>query len=247
MSVKDYTILVTGAARGIGQSIAVHFAKAGADIAICDLKAEWCEETIGMIRDLGRRAEVYECDVSNSEQVDAAVKQIHSDFGKIDSLVNNAGITRDGLLIRMSDEDWNAVLDINLKGTFFFTRAVGKIMMKQRSGTMVNIASVIGLMGNAGQINYAASKAGVIALTKSTAKELASRGVRANAVAPGFIQTAMTEKLTEATQQAMRDVIPMKEFGLPEDVADVVLFLAGSNSRYVTGQVLSICGGMVMA
>ena len=247
MSFNDKTVLITGAARGIGQAIAKRFAEDGANVAVCDLKTDWCAETLEIVRGLGGRAEAYEVDVSQSEQVDAAVKRIHTDFGSIDSLVNNAGITRDGLLMRMSDEDWDMVLDINLKGTFLFTRAVSKIMMRQRSGTMVNIASVIGLMGNAGQANYGASKAGVVALTKSVAKELASRGVRANAVAPGFIRTAMTDNLSDEVQQAMRDAIPLNDFGTPEDVANVVHFLAGDQSRYVTGQVLSICGGMVMS
>lgn len=245
MEFKDKTVLVTGAARGIGQSIALRFASAGANLALCDLKAEWCEETAAAATEKGVRVESYSVDVSNGEQVTDAVKKIKEDFGTIDSLVNNAGITKDGLLIRMSDADWQAVIDVNLTGAFLFTREVGKIMMKQRSGTMVNIASVIGLMGNPGQINYAASKAGVIALTKTTAKELASRGVRANAVAPGFIATAMTEKLSDKVQQAMLDVIPLKEFGQPDDVSNVVFFLASEQSRYVTGQTISICGGMV--
>ena len=245
MSFTDKTILVTGAARGIGQSIARRFAEQGANLALVDLQAEWLEETRAIVTDLGRRAEGYAADVSNSEDVARVVERAVSDFGVIDSLINNAGITRDGLMVRMSDEDWDAVLNVNLRGVFLFSREVGKVMMKQKHGTMVNIASVIGLMGNPGQINYGASKGGVIALTKTVAKELASRGVRANAVAPGFIQTAMTDKLSEKVQQAMLDVIPLKKFGQPEDVADVVCFLAGDQSKFVTGQVISVCGGMV--
>jgi len=245
MSFEGKTVIVTGAARGIGQAIAKKFAEEGADLALVDLNTDWLEETVGIVKGLGRRAEVYAADVSKSEDVTAAVTKINEDFGQIDSLINNAGITRDGLMVRMSDEDWDAVININLRGVFLFSREVAKIMMKQRHGTMVNIASVIGLMGNAGQINYGASKGGVINITKTVAKELASRNIRANAVAPGFIQTAMTEKLSEKVTEAMLNVIPLKKFGQPEDVADVVCFLAGDASRYVSGQVISVCGGMV--
>jgi 3-oxoacyl-[acyl-carrier protein] reductase len=246
-SLEGKTALVTGAARGIGQCIALKLAKAGADIAVTDVQAEWLEETLGLVRALGRTARGYACDVAKADQIQTAIDQIAADFGRLDIVVNNAGITRDGLIIRMSEEDWDAVLDINLKGTFLTTKAAAKIMMKQRSGVFVNIASVIGLMGNAGQANYGASKAGVIALTKSVAKELAGRNIRANAVAPGFIQTKMTDKLTEDQKQRMLDLIPLSKFGQPDDVADVVLFLASDQSQFVTGQVLSICGGMVMS
>jgi len=239
------TALVTGAARGIGQATALRLAEAGADVALCDLKAEWLAETAAGVRAAGRRAESYAVDVSDAAGVKSAVEAVAADFGRIDILVNNAGITRDGLLLRMSEEDWNAVLDVNLKGTYLFTRAVARLMVKQRGGAIVNIASIIGLIGNAGQCNYAASKAGVIALTKSVAKELAGRGVRANAVAPGFIRTSMTDKLSEETQQRMLEAIPLKRFGSPEDVADVVVFLAGDAAAYVTGQVVNVCGGMV--
>jgi 3-oxoacyl-[acyl-carrier protein] reductase len=242
---EEKTALITGAARGIGQAIAVRLAEAGADVAGCDLQVDWLEETRAKVEALGRRFEGYAMDVSNAEQVGAAVDQVHTDFGQIDVLVNNAGITKDGLLARMSEADWDAVLDINLKGTFLCTKAVGRHMMKQRGGTIVNIASVIGLIGNAGQANYGASKAGVIAFTKSVAKELAGRNVRANAVAPGFIETAMTDALKEEVRQAMLNLIPLKTFGQPRDVADVVLFLASDLSGYVTGQVISVCGGMV--
>jgi 3-oxoacyl-[acyl-carrier protein] reductase len=185
--------------------------------------------------------------VSKGDQVNAGIEAIVKDFGKIDIVVNNAGITRDGLLLRMSEEDWDLVMDINLKGTFLMTKAASKVMIKQRSGVFVNIASVIGLIGNPGQANYGASKAAVSNLTKTVAKELAGRGIRANAVAPGFIKTKMTDALTEEVRKKMLEVIPMKQFGLPEDVANVVVFLASDMSRYVTGQTLSICGGMVTA
>jgi 3-oxoacyl-[acyl-carrier protein] reductase len=243
---NDKTAMVTGAARGLGQSIAVKLAEAGADIALCDLNAEWLEETAAKVKALGRRAECYGVNVADSGSVTEGVKAIEKDFGKIDILVNNAGITKDGLLMRMSEEDWDAVLNVNLKGVFLCTKAAMRGMMKQRSGTIVNIASIIGLMGNAGQANYAASKGGVISFSKTVAKELASRNVRCNAVAPGFIRTAMTDALDEEVQNKMKELIPLDRFGEPEDVANVVLFLASDASAYVTGQVLSTCGGMVM-
>lgn len=243
---NDKVALVTGSARGLGQAIALKLAEAGADIALCDLNAEWLEETAGKVKAIGRRAECYGVNVAEGESVAAGIKAIQNDFGKIDILVNNAGITKDGLIMRMSEDDWDAVLDVNLKGTFLCTKAVMRGMMKQRSGTIVNIASVIGLMGNAGQANYAASKGGVISFSKTVAKELASRNVRCNAVAPGFIRTAMTDALEEDVQNKMKELIPLSRFGEPEDVANVVLFLAGDASAYVTGQVVSTCGGMVM-
>ncbi len=238
--------VVTGAARGLGQAIAVKLAAAGADVALCDLQAAWLEDSAAQVRALGRRAEVYGVNVADGESVAAGVKAIESDFGAIDVLVNNAGITKDGLLMRMSEADWDAVLDVNLKGTFLCTKAVMRGMMKQRAGSIVNIASVIGLMGNAGQANYAASKGGVISFSKSVAKEVASRNVRCNAVAPGFIRTAMTDALEEDVQAKMKELIPLARFGEPADVANVVLFLASDASAYVTGQALSTCGGMVM-
>jgi len=239
--------IVTGAARGIGQAIAVKLAAEGADVAICDLDKEWLSETAGKITALGRRVECLAVDVSKADEVQGVIDQVEKAFGRIDILVNNAGITKDGFLARMTEADWDAVLDVNLKGTFLFTKAVSRPMMKQRSGVIVNVASIIGLIGNAGQCNYAASKAGVIALTKSVAKELASRNIRANAVAPGFIQTKMTEKLPEDIKKKMLEAIPLGRFGLPEDVANVVLFLASDAASYVTGQVLTVCGGMVTA
>ena len=243
---NDKVALVTGAARGLGQAIALKLAEAGADLALCDLNAEWVEETAEKVKALGRRAECYGINVAEGESVAAGIKAIEKDFGKIDVLVNNAGITKDGLMMRMSEDDWDAVLNVNLKGTFLCTKAAMRGMMKQRSGTIVNIASVIGLMGNAGQANYAASKGGVIAFSKTVAKELSSRNVRCNAVAPGFIRTAMTDALDEEVQNKMKELIPLSRFGEPEDVANVVLFLASDASAYVTGQVISTCGGMVM-
>jgi 3-oxoacyl-[acyl-carrier protein] reductase len=243
---NEKVAMVTGAARGLGQAIAVKLAGAGADIALCDLKAEWLEETASKVKALGRKVECYGVNVADGESVNEGVKAITKDFGKIDVLVNNAGITKDGLIMRMSEDDWDAVLNVNLKGVFLCTKAAMRGMMKQRSGTIVNIASVIGLMGNAGQANYAASKGGVISFSKTVAKELASRNVRCNAVAPGFIRTAMTDALDEEVQNKMKELIPLGRFGEPEDVANVVLFLASDASAYVTGQVLSTCGGMVM-
>jgi 3-oxoacyl-[acyl-carrier protein] reductase len=238
--------LVTGAARGIGQAIALQLASDGADLALCDVKVEWLAETAAKVQALGRRAQTYAMDVANGAAVGEAVTKVAADFGRIDVLVNNAGITRDTLLMRMTEEDWDAVLDINLKGAFLVTKAVVKYMMKQRSGAIVNIASVVGIMGNAGQANYTASKAGLIALTKTTAKELGSRNVRVNAVAPGFIRTAMTEKLSEQAKDAMLRLVPLGRPGEPEDVAKAVAFLASDNAAYVNGQTLTVCGGMVM-
>ena len=237
--------LVTGAARGIGQAIALQLASDGADLALCDVKVEWLADTVAKVKALGRRAEAYAMDVANGTAVGEAVTRIAADFGRIDVLVNNAGITRDTLLIRMSEEDWDAVLDINLKGAFLVTKAVVKYMMKQRAGAIVNIASVVGIMGNAGQANYTASKAGLIALTKTTAKELGSRNVRVNAVAPGFIRTAMTDKLSEPIKDAMLKMVPLGRLGEPEDVAKAVAFLASDAAAYVNGQTLAVCGGMV--
>jgi 3-oxoacyl-[acyl-carrier protein] reductase len=246
-SLNGKIALVTGAARGIGQAIALKLASEGADVAVCDLQKEWLDDTLAKVRALGRRAEGFAVNVAEAADVQKAVDAVVESMGRIDVLVNNAGITKDTFLARMSEADWNAVLSVNLTGTFLMTKAVSRPMMKQRSGTIVNVASIIGLIGNAGQCNYAASKAGVIALTKSVAKELASRNIRANAVAPGFIKTKMTEALPEEIRKKMLEAIPLARFGEPEDVADVVLFLASDASSYVTGQVISICGGMVTA
>ncbi|MDA0576506.1 MAG: 3-oxoacyl-[acyl-carrier-protein] reductase [Verrucomicrobia bacterium] len=245
-AVEGKIALVTGAARGIGRAIAEELAAEGADLVLCDLKAEWLSETAAAIQAKGRKAVCLPADVGNGESVDAAVAEAVKQCGRIDILVNNAGITKDTFLARMSEQDWDAVINVNLKGTFLFTKAVGKVMMKQRGGAIVNIASIIGLIGNAGQCNYAASKAGVIALTKSVAKELASRNVRANAVAPGFIDTKMTEVLADDIKKQMLALIPLGRFGQPRDVARVVVFLAGEQSAYLTGQVLTVAGGMAM-
>ena len=238
--------VVTGAARGIGRAIAERLASEGADVVVCDLQAEWLADTVAAVQGLGRKALPLAVDVGNGEAVNACMTEVVKVFGKVDIMVNNAGITKDTLLVRMSDDDWDAVLRVNLKGTFLFSRAVAKYMMKQRSGAIVNIASVIGLIGNAGQCNYAASKAGVIALTKSTAKELASRGVRVNAIAPGFISSKMTDALSQEVRDQMMANIPLARFGEPSDIAKAVVFLASDEASYVTGQTLSVNGGMVM-
>ncbi len=238
--------VVTGAARGIGQAIAYNLAARGADIVLGDIKAEWLSESAEGVKKLGRKAWCFELDVTNATAVQNVFNDIAAETGRIDILVNNAGITKDGLLMRMSEEDWDAVLTVNLKGTFACTKAVSRIMMKQRSGSIINIASVVGLMGNAGQANYAASKGGVIAFTKSVAKELASRNIRANAVAPGFISSKMTDALSDEVRQKMLEAIPLSSFGTPDDVANAVAFLASDQSSYITGQVISVNGGMVM-
>jgi len=238
--------VVTGAGRGIGQAIALKLAAAGADIACVDLKVEFCEETVQKAQALGRKAWSFGANVSDAASVDAAAKEILAATGKVDILVNNAGITKDGLLMRMSEADWDAVLDINLKGTFLFSKAFARSFLKQQSGRIVNIASVIGLIGNAGQCNYGASKAGVIGFTKSVARELASRSITVNAVAPGFIETAMTAKLGVEVREALLKQIPLASLGQPDDVASAVLFLASPAARYITGQVLAVDGGMAM-
>ncbi|MDD2708287.1 MAG: 3-oxoacyl-[acyl-carrier-protein] reductase [Verrucomicrobiae bacterium] len=238
--------LVTGAGRGIGQAIALAFARAGSDVACVELNESFCEETVKKITELGRKALPYAANVGKSEEVNKAVDKALAEFGRIDNLVNNAGITRDGLLMRMSDEDWNAVLDTNLSGTFYFIRALSRSMAKQRSGCIVNIASIIGRIGNAGQANYSASKAGVIALTKTVAKEFASRNITCNAIAPGFIKTKMTDALKEDVRAKMLEHVPLSRLGTAEDVANAALFLSSPAASYITGQVLTVDGGMVM-
>lgn len=244
--------IVTGAARGIGQKIAVQFAKDGADVAVCDLKAEWLEETVGLIEAEGRKALAIGVNVAESAEVDACVKTVIEKFGRIDTMINNAGITKDGLLMRMSDDDWDAVINVNLKGTFLFTRAVARPMMKNKNadgtaagGTIINLASVVGIMGNAGQANYTASKGGVISLTKTTAKELGSRNVRCNAIAPGFIQSKMTDVLPDDVKKSYMDSIPLKRFGTADDIAKCAAFLASDDAAYITGQIISVNGGMI--
>ena len=241
------TALVTGGARGIGRAIALRLASEGADVAICDLNAEVMAPVVEEIRALGRKAVAVVCDVSRFEDAKRAVEEAVTALGgRLDILVNNAGITKDNLILRMSEADWDAVLDINLKGAFAMLKAASRPMLKAERGTVINIASVVGFMGNAGQANYAASKGGLIALTKAAAKELASRGIRVNAIAPGFIATAMTDKLPEEAKARLRELIPMKRLGQPEDVAAAVAFLASEDAAYMTGQVLPVCGGMVM-
>jgi 3-oxoacyl-[acyl-carrier protein] reductase len=243
---ENQTAVVTGAGRGIGRAISLKLAAHGADVVAVDLKTEFVQETVEEVRKLGRKAWAVAANVSDAASVEAAVEQIQKETGRVDILVNNAGITRDGLLVRMSEADWDAVLDINLKGAFLFTKAFSRAFLKQKSGRIVNIASVIGLIGNAGQCNYAASKAGVIGFTKSVARELASRGVTANAIAPGFIETKMTEALGPEARDALLKQIPLASLGQPEDVAEAVLFFASPAARYITGQVLAVDGGMVM-
>lgn len=243
---ENKVAVVTGAGRGIGESIARRLAGEGAAIAVCDVMLANAQEVAASLAKSGTKSSAYAVNVTDSKQVKEVCDKIVADFGRVDILVNNAGITRDGLLLRMSDEDWDAVLGVNLKGAFLFTRTLGRTMLQQRSGAIVNIASIVGVMGNAGQANYSASKAGLIGFTKTVAKELASRGIRSNAVAPGFIQTPMTDKLSPEARKAQTDFIALKRLGLPEDVANVVLFLASDLSSYVTGQVICVDGGLVM-
>ena len=238
--------VVTGAGRGIGRAIALKFAAEGADVVVVSRTQENSEKVANEIGALGKKAWAFAMDVSDSAAVSAAAEKILADCGNVDILVNNAGVTRDGLLMRMSDEDWDTVLNTNLKGAFFFTKAFSRAFAKQRSGRIINISSVIGLIGNAGQSNYAASKAGLIGFTQSVARELASRGVTVNAIAPGFIETDMTSELSEELKAAILRQIPMGKFGVAEDIANAALFLASSAARYVTGQVLTVDGGMVM-
>ena len=249
MLLEGQVALVTGAGRagkGIGRSIALRLAKEGAKIAIADFVPEAADSVAKEVQEMGGEALAIYGSVGKPEDVEQMVQATVEKFGKIDILVNNAGITRDNLIIRMSEADWDMVLDTNLKGVFNCTKAVAKVMMRQRSGKIVNMASVMGIMGNAGQANYSASKGGVIALTKTTAKELGSRGVTVNAVAPGFIQTVMTEEMPEDAKSNIAEQIPLKRLGTPEDVAEVVLFLSSNASSYITGQVIAVDGGMVM-
>ena len=246
MKLKDRVAIVTGGARGIGREIALTLAREGASIAICDVNEEALSLTKAEIEAISRQCTVSIVDVGDYASCEEMANKTLDKFGKIDILINNAGITRDSLLMRMKEEDWDAVLRVNLKGAFNFTKAVCRAMIKQRYGKVVNIASIIGIMGNAGQANYAASKAGLIGLTKSSAKELASRGINVNAIAPGFIKTSMTDKLTDEQKEGMLKLIPLNSLGSPSDVANLVLFLVSDSASYITGEVIKVDGGMVM-
>jgi len=239
------TALITGAARGIGRSIALRLAGEGADIAFTDLAYDDAAKAVEReLTDKGVKVKAYASDASKLDQTQEVVEQIIAEFGKIDILVNNAGITKDTLLMRMTEDQWDAVITVNLKSVFNFTKCVQMYMLKQRSGSIINMSSVVGVSGNAGQSNYSASKAGIIGFTKSVAREVGSRNIRCNAIAPGFIMTEMTEKLPEDVRKEWINQIPLKRGGTPEDVANVTLFLASDLSSYVSGQVISVCGGM---
>ncbi len=246
MSLNGRTALVTGAAQGIGRDIALALASDGADVAICDVNIEAAQKTAADIEAKGRKSLALKANVAVSAEVTAMVDQIVTALGRIDILVNNAGITRDGLILRMKEEDWDLVLSINLKGAFNCAKAALKHMTKQRGGTIINIASIVGAMGNAGQANYVASKAGLIGLTKTIAREYANRGITANAVAPGFIDTAMTKALSENVRAELAKQIPLGKLGTPEDVANAVRFLASPWASYISGQVVHVNGGMYM-
>ena len=249
MLLEGQVALITGAGRagkGIGRSIALRLAKEGAKIAIADFVPEAADSVAQEVKDMGGEALAVYGSVGSPEDVEKMVQATVDEFGKIDILVNNAGITRDNLIMRMTEDEWDMVLNTNLKGVFNCTKTVSKLMMRERHGKIVNMASVMGIVGNAGQANYSASKGGVIALTKTTAKELGSRGVNVNAVAPGFIQTAMTDEMPEEAKASISGQIPLKRLGTPEDVAEVVLFLCSESSSYITGQIIAVDGGMVM-
>lgn len=247
MQLSGKVVLVTGASRGIGKAIALAFAKEGATVVINYAgNQQAAEDTLAKVKDLGGQGKIYQCDVSDFAASEVMIKEIKEEYGSIDVLVNNAGITKDGLLMRMKESDWDAVMNTNLKGVFNCTKAATKFMMKQKSGVVINISSVVGLMGNAGQTNYAAAKAGIIGFTKAAAKEFASRGIRVNAIAPGFIETEMTDVLPEAVKESMVQTIPLGRMAQAEEVADGVVFLASDKAKYITGQVLNIDGGMVM-
>ncbi|MGM9572367.1 MAG: 3-oxoacyl-[acyl-carrier-protein] reductase [bacterium] len=247
MNLTDKVALVTGASGGIGRSVSIALAKAGADVVInYSGNLAKAEEVQKEVEALGRKAMVIKADISSADEVSAMMKAAVKSFGKIDILVNNAGITRDGSLLMMKEEDWDAVLNTNLKGVFLCTKTAAKLMLKKKYGRIINIASVVGLIGNAGQANYSAAKAGVIGLTKTSARELAARNITVNAVAPGFIQTKMTDVLPEEVKESMLSQVPLARLGTPDEVADAVLFLASDRASYITGQVISVNGGMVM-
>lgn len=247
MSLAGKIAVVTGGARGIGQAVATTLAREGADVVVADIEASRCEETVNLIQQAGRKALALGVNVGEWDQVKSMADRIVQEWGRIDILVNNAGITRDGLLMRMKEEDWQSVLQVNLTGTFFCSKAILPTMSKQRSGRIVNIASIVGAIGNIGQANYAASKAAVIGLTKTVAREYAGRNVTVNAVAPGFIDTAMTQQLSPEIKEALLNQIPCKRLGQASDVAEAVCFLSSDKAGYITGHVLHVNGGMHMA
>ena len=243
MDFSNKTVVITGSARGIGRAIAEKFASQGANVVISDLNQEAVDKVAA---EIGENAAGFKADVTNPDEVDDLFKKVKEKFGQVDIVVNNAGITRDKLMIRMDEKDWDMVLDINLKGSFLVTKTAARIMMKQRSGRIINISSVVGVTGNAGQANYSASKAGLIGLTKSAAKELGARGITVNAVAPGFIRTEMTDKLPDAAKDAFLDRVLIRREGTPGDIASAVSFLASDEAAYITGQVLSVDGGLTI-
>lgn len=246
MKLKDRVALVTGAAQGIGKAIAQVLAKEGANIIVADINLDLATQTANEIKGTGVKAIPLKVNVAELSEVEAGVKKAIEEMGKINILVNNAGITKDNLLFRMKKDDWDTVISINLGGVFNLCKVISRLMMRERYGKIINIASIVGEMGNVGQANYSASKAGVIGLTKTLARELASRGITVNAVAPGFIQTAMTDKIPEEIKNKMLEQIPLGKLGQPEDVAAAVLFLASSAADYITGQVINVNGGMLM-
>ncbi len=246
MVLREKTALVTGGSRGIGRAVAIALANAGASVVVVDIDLAAAEQVASEIRVLGQQALAVKANVADAAEVAEMVQAALDKFGKLDILVNNAGITRDTLLMRMKEDDWDAVLNINLKGVFNCTKAIISPMIKQRFGRIINIASVVGLMGNAGQANYAAAKAGIIGLSKSVAREVASRGITVNCVAPGFIQTQMTDVLPENVKSKLKEQIPLGRLGQPEDIANTVVFLASEATSYITGQTIAVDGGMVM-
>lgn len=246
MSLQGCVALVTGAGQGIGRVIALFLAEAGARVSVSDIQGEQADSVAKEISQMGKDAMAYKADVSNASDVGNMVKETHKNMGRIDFLINNAGVTRDNLLLRMKEEDWDLVMSVNLKGTFLCTKEVLPIMSKQRSGRIVNIASIVGVTGNPGQANYSASKAAVIGFTKTTAREYAGRGITANAVAPGFIDTMMTQGLNDGTKQKLLQQIPLGRLGTPDEIAGVVKFLVSKEASYITGQVIHVNGGMWM-